>query len=50
MELMSYDIRSNAVLCPHGPLTALPHDWDDWELPNMISNDVRDHRGFDIVV
>jgi len=48
MELMSYNIRSNAELYPQCPPTALPLDWDDDELP--IHNDVQDHGGFDVVV
>jgi hypothetical protein len=50
MELMSYNIRSNAALYPHCPPTALPLDWDDDELPETIHNNVQDHGGFDVVV
>jgi len=49
MELMSYNIRTNAALYPHCAPIALPLDWDD-ELPEAVHDDVREHRGFDLVV
>jgi hypothetical protein len=50
MDLMSYNIRSNAALYPHYPPTTLPLDWDDDEFPEAIYDGVRDHGGFDVVV
>jgi len=48
MELMSYNMRSNATLYPNCPPTALPLDWDE-ELPETV-RDFRDRGGFDLVV
>jgi len=48
MELMSYNIRSNATLYPNCPPTALPLNWDE-ELPKIV-RDFRDRGGFGLVV
>jgi hypothetical protein len=48
MDLMSYNIRTNAVLYPNCPPTALPLDWDE-ELPETVQN-IREGGGFDLVV
>lgn len=48
MELMSYNIRTNAALYPNCSPTALPLDWDE-ALPETVQN-VRERGGFDLVV
>ncbi|KAF8475360.1 putative methyltransferase-domain-containing protein [Russula ochroleuca] len=48
MELMSYNIRTNAALYPNCAPTSLPLDWDE-ELPETVQN-VRERGGFDLVV
>jgi hypothetical protein len=47
MELMSYNICTNAMLYPRCPPTALPLDWDE-ELPETVRN-FREHGGFDLI-
>ena len=50
MELMSYNIHTNAALYPNcPPPMALPLDWDDEELPEAVRN-VRERGGFDLIV
>lgn len=49
MELMSYNIRTNAALYPNCPPMALPLDWDDEELPEVVRN-IRERDGFDLIV
>jgi hypothetical protein len=45
MELMSYNIRTNAALYPNCPPMALPLDWDDEE----AVRDIRERGGFDLI-
>ncbi len=49
MELMSYNIRTNAALYPNSPPTALPLDWDEELFPEMVEN-IRERGGFDLIV
>ncbi len=49
MELMSYNIRTNAALYLNCPPMALPLDWDDSELPETVLN-IRERGGFDLIV
>jgi hypothetical protein len=49
MELMSYNIRTNAMLYPNCSPMALPLDWDDKELPEPVRN-IRERGGFGLIV
>jgi hypothetical protein len=46
---MSCNICANAALYPNCPPMALPLDWDDEELPEMV-RDIREWGGFDLIV
>jgi hypothetical protein len=49
MELMSYNIRTNTALYPNCPPMALPPDWGDEELSELVRY-IRERGRFDLIV